>query len=114
RFPDVVRKHKYVAGGAAISTSLVVLAGVAVARRMRKGQTAEEAIASLTEEELLHPAHDEDETAFATPSADGAEPEAAAEAVEAAEPEPAAALARSVHHNGHAGPAEERESSEAQ
>ena len=52
RFPDVVRRHKFIAGGAAISTSLVALAGVAIARRMRSGQTEEEAIASLTEDEL--------------------------------------------------------------
>ena len=52
RFPDVVRRHKFIAGGAAISTSLVALAGVAIARRMRSGQSEEEAIASLTEDEL--------------------------------------------------------------
>ena len=52
RFPDVVRRHKFIAGGAAISTSLVALAGVAITRRMRSGQTEEEAIASLTEDEL--------------------------------------------------------------
>ena len=52
RFPDVVRRHKFIAGGAAISTSLVALAGVAIARRVRSGQTEEEAIASLTEDEL--------------------------------------------------------------
>ena len=52
RFPDVVRRHKFIAGGAAISTSLVALAGVAITQRMRSGQTEEEAIASLTEDEL--------------------------------------------------------------
>ena len=52
RFPDVVRRHKYIAGGAAVSTSLVTLAGVAIARRMRGGQSEEEAVASVTEDEL--------------------------------------------------------------
>ena len=52
RFPLVVKRHKFIAGGAAISSSLVVLAGVAIARRLRSGQSEEEAIASLTEEEL--------------------------------------------------------------
>ncbi|MDA1062176.1 MAG: hypothetical protein O2895_04610 [Chloroflexi bacterium] len=52
RFPDVVRRHKFIAGGAAISSSLVALAGVAITRRMRSGQTEEEALASITEEEL--------------------------------------------------------------
>jgi len=52
RFPELVRRHKVIAGGAAISSSLVILAGVAVARRMRRGETAEQAIAGLTEEEV--------------------------------------------------------------
>ncbi len=52
RFPLVVKRHKFIAGGAAISSSLVVLAGVAIARRLRSGQSEEEAVASLTEEEL--------------------------------------------------------------
>lgn len=52
RFPDVVRKHKFIAGGAAVSGSLIVLAGVAIARRMRRGESAEEALASVTEEEI--------------------------------------------------------------
>lgn len=52
RFPDVVRRHKYIAGGAAISSSLVVLAGVAITRRIRGGQSSAEALASVTEEEI--------------------------------------------------------------
>ena len=52
RFPDLVKRHKFIAGGAAVSSSLLVLAGVAIARRLRSGQSEEEAIASLTEEEL--------------------------------------------------------------
>ncbi|MYI83130.1 MAG: hypothetical protein F4056_07525 [Chloroflexi bacterium] len=47
-----MKRHKFIAGGAAVSSSLLVLAGVAIARRLRSGQTEEEAIASLTEEEL--------------------------------------------------------------
>ena len=70
RFPDVVRRHKYIAGGAAVSTSLVTLAGVAIARRMRGGQSEEEAVASVTEDELagFRVALDGDE-------GDGADPE---------------------------------------
>ena len=52
RFPDLVKRHKFIAGGAAVSSSLLVLAGVAIARRLRSGQSEEEALASLTEEEL--------------------------------------------------------------
>ncbi len=55
RFPDLVRRHKVIAGGAAISSSLVIVAGVAIARRIRKGQTGEEAVADVTEQEIDHP-----------------------------------------------------------
>ena len=55
RFPDLVRRHKVIAGGAAISSSLVIIAGVALARRMRRGQSSEEALAGITEDELDHP-----------------------------------------------------------
>ena len=41
RFPEVVRRHKFVAGGAVISSSLIALAGVAITRRIRAGQTPE-------------------------------------------------------------------------
>ena len=52
RFPEIVKRHKYIAGGAAISSSLIALAGVAGARRMLRGATADEAVAGVTEEEL--------------------------------------------------------------
>ena len=71
RFPDVVRRHKYIAGGAAVSTSLVTLAGVAIARRMRGGQSEEEAVASVTEDELAG-----FRVALGDPDGDGADPEA--------------------------------------
>lgn len=52
RFPEVVRRHKFVAGGAVISSSLIALAGVAIARRVRAGQTPDEAVATVTAEEV--------------------------------------------------------------
>ncbi len=52
RFPALVKQHSYVAGGGAVSSALVVLAGVAIARRMRRGQSGEQAVAEMTEEEL--------------------------------------------------------------
>jgi hypothetical protein len=57
RFPELVRRHKYVAGGAAVAGALVVLASVAIARRMRRGESAEEAVEGVTPEEIesLHP-----------------------------------------------------------
>ncbi len=63
RFPDLVRRHKYVAGGAAVAGALVVLASVAIARRMGRGETADEAIEALTEAEIesLHPRERDDD-----------------------------------------------------
>ncbi|MBG92626.1 MAG: hypothetical protein CL792_01405 [Chloroflexi bacterium] len=58
RFPDLVKRHKFIAGGAAISSSLVIIAAVAIARRMRRGLTAQEAVADITEEELETPKSD--------------------------------------------------------
>ncbi len=52
RFPELVRRHKFIAGGAAISSSLIVLAGVAIARRMLNGQSPEEAVETVTEDEM--------------------------------------------------------------
>ncbi len=52
RFPELVRRHKFIAGGAAISSALVALAGVAIAKRMRQGESADEALASVTEADL--------------------------------------------------------------
>ena len=55
RFPDLVRRHRFIAGGAAVSSALVALGGVALAGRMRAGQTAEEAVAEITEQEIETP-----------------------------------------------------------
>ena len=86
RFPDLVKRHKFIAGGAAVSSSLLVLAGVAIARRLRSGQSEEEALASLTEEELT--GHRDERTPWSQdaaidepPSEDDAPAEAEAEAV---------------------------------
>ena len=52
RFPELVRQHKFIAGGAAVSSALVVLAGVALTHRMRRGESAEEAVEHVTVDEL--------------------------------------------------------------
>jgi hypothetical protein len=77
RFPDLMRRHRYVAGGAAVAGALVVLASVAIARRMRQGQSAEEAAESVTQAEIesLH-----------LRERDGSEDEEAAPAAEASAP----------------------------
>jgi hypothetical protein len=67
RFPDLVRRHSFIAGGAAFSSALVVLAGVAIARRMRAGETGDQAVEHVTAEEIETPRsdrpHHTDETA---------------------------------------------------
>jgi hypothetical protein len=57
RFPELLKRHKYVAGGAAVAGALVVLASVAIARRMRQGETGEQAAERVTRAEIesLHP-----------------------------------------------------------
>ena len=52
RFPEVKKRHMFMAGGAAISSALVVAAGVAVLRRVRAGQTPEAAVQDVTEDEI--------------------------------------------------------------
>lgn len=79
RFPDLVRRHKFIAGGAAISSSLIVLAGVAIARRMLAGESPEEAVAAVTEDEVQgirppEPESDEEPSAETHAEAPSAEP----------------------------------------
>ena len=100
RFPDVVKRHKFIAGGAAVSSSLLVLAGVAIARRLRSGQSEEEALASLTEEELTGQrderepwTNDAGEAAEADPAAEGEPTIAEGDVVE---------IEAAPHGNGHA------------
>jgi hypothetical protein len=52
RFPEMKRRNMFLAGGAAISSALVVAAGVAVARRIRAGAKPEDAVRAVTEDEI--------------------------------------------------------------
>ncbi len=53
KFPELASRYKGFAGKAVIvSGVLVALAGVAVARRARRGQNAEEILAEITPEEI--------------------------------------------------------------
>lgn len=52
RFPEMKRKHMFLAGGAAISSALLVAAGVAVMRRVRAGAKPEDAVQAVTEDEI--------------------------------------------------------------
>ena len=68
RFPELLRRHRYVAGGAAVAGALVVLASVAIARRMRDGESGEDAADSVTQAEIesLHRDREEPEPDAAT------------------------------------------------
>ena len=52
RFPEMKKRHMFIAGGAALSSAIVVGAGVAIVRRLRAGQTPDEAVNGVTEAEL--------------------------------------------------------------
>jgi hypothetical protein len=58
KFPELSERYKNFAGPVAIASgALIVLAGVAVARRMRRGQGAEEILAAITSDEIEQAAH---------------------------------------------------------
>ena len=53
RFPDLTRRYRRFAGPAAFaSTGLVLLAGIAIARRLRLGEHPEQILDSLTPDEI--------------------------------------------------------------
>ena len=53
KFPDLAKRYRAFAGTAAVvSGALVALAGVAVARRVRRGQQPEEILEEITPEEI--------------------------------------------------------------
>ncbi len=58
KFPELAARYKNFAGPVAIASgALVVLAGVAVARRRRRGQNAEEILEQITPAEIEQAAH---------------------------------------------------------
>jgi hypothetical protein len=58
KFPHLTNRYKAFAGATVIvSGALMALAGVAVARRMKRGQKPEEALEALTAEEIEQAAH---------------------------------------------------------
>lgn len=53
KFPELRRRHRRFAGPAAVlSTGLVLLAGIAVARRLRRGESPDEILDGLTPDEI--------------------------------------------------------------
>jgi hypothetical protein len=53
RFPDLRQRYRRFTGPAAVvSTGVVLLAGIAMARRLRRGESPDEALEGLTSEEI--------------------------------------------------------------
>jgi hypothetical protein len=53
KFPELAERYRNFAGPAAVASGvLVVLAGVALARRVKRGQHPEQALAELTSDEI--------------------------------------------------------------
>lgn len=53
KFPELAKRYRNVAGPAAVASgALVVMAGVAVARRTRRGQRPEEILEEITSDEI--------------------------------------------------------------
>src|SRR3990172_8894382 len=52
RFPEAKKRHMFIAGGAALSSALLICAVVAITRRVRAGQNPQQAAEDVTAEEL--------------------------------------------------------------
>jgi hypothetical protein len=53
KFPELAKRYqKFIGTAAVVSTALIVLASIAVARRLHKGETPEDILASITPEEI--------------------------------------------------------------
>ncbi len=53
KFPELAQRYRSFAGPAAVASgALIVMAGVAVARRARRGQKPEDILAQITSEEI--------------------------------------------------------------
>ena len=52
RFPELKKRHMFIAGGAALSSALLIGAAVAIIKRIRAGQTAQQAADDITQEEM--------------------------------------------------------------
>ncbi len=55
KFPELRKRYSRIAGPAAIlSTGVVLLAGIAVTRRLRRGESPDEILEALTPEEIVN------------------------------------------------------------
>jgi hypothetical protein len=62
KFPDLAKRYqKYVGTAAVLSSVVVVLASIAISRRLHKGESPEQILASITPEEIESMAHEKTE-----------------------------------------------------
>jgi hypothetical protein len=62
KFPDLAKRYqKYVGGAAVLSSVVIVLASIAISRRLHKGESPEQILASITSEEIESMAHQKTE-----------------------------------------------------
>jgi hypothetical protein len=53
KFPELTKRYqKFIGMTAVVSSALIVLASIAVAKRMSRGESAEEILASITPDEI--------------------------------------------------------------
>jgi hypothetical protein len=53
KFPDLAKRYqKFIGTAAVVSTALIVLASIAVSRRLHSGESAEDILATITPEEI--------------------------------------------------------------
>jgi hypothetical protein len=53
KFPDLTRRYqKFIGTAAVVSSALIVLTSIAVARRLNRGESAEDILNSITPEEI--------------------------------------------------------------
>ncbi len=55
KFPELTKKYqKFIGTAAVVSSALIVLASIAVSRRLSRGETAEDILASITSDEIVN------------------------------------------------------------
>ncbi|MFB0900916.1 MAG: hypothetical protein QMB22_02780 [Dehalococcoidia bacterium] len=52
RFPKLEKRHRVVAGGLAVSSALIILASIAISKRIKKGENIKTALNSISEPEI--------------------------------------------------------------
>ncbi|HEX5141318.1 MAG TPA: hypothetical protein VFX19_10260 [Dehalococcoidia bacterium] len=55
KFPELTKRYqKFIGTAAVVSSALIVLASIAVSRRLHRGESAEQILASITPDEIVN------------------------------------------------------------